>query len=70
MPHDEKVHQLSGGASAVWAEVEIPRTRGELLGTLAATYEVDAREVAREVADCLEALSALGLIEELSSAHE
>ena len=60
----EDVHELSGGASAVWADLDVPRTHAELIDRLAAEHDVEPSDIAEDVAACLGTLRELGVVEE------
>lgn len=61
---DQDVHELSGGASAVWAALDVPRTRAELVDRLAAEHDVESSDIEQDVAACLGTLRELGVVEE------
>jgi hypothetical protein len=61
---DVDVHELSGGASAVWADLTVPRTLPELVDRLAAEHAVRARDISAEVSSCLDTLRELGVVSE------
>jgi hypothetical protein len=63
-PGDEYVHELSGGARAVWADLEIPRTLAELVHDLAVAHGAQPAEIAGDVEGCLLTLVACGAVEE------
>ena len=64
VPADERVHELSGGASAVWADLSEPRTVVELVGRLAQIHGVARDVVAGQIARCIDTFLALGLVQE------
>ena len=68
-PGDEDVHDLSGGASAVWADLETPRTFSEIVSDLADAYAAHPTEIADDVEGCLLTLMALGVVVEVSDHH-
>lgn len=64
-PGDPDVHELSGGAMAVWAVLEIPRTLTELVDDLAGAHGAQPAEIADDVEGCLLTLMACGAVEEV-----
>ena len=68
-PSDADVHELSGGASAVWADLDEPRTLEELIKRLAEAHTVTADEIGDQVATCIESLVAVGAVEAAESQH-
>ena len=64
-PADEELHELSGGAMAVWAVLEIPRTLTELVDDLAGAHGAQPAEIADDVEGCLLTLMACGAVEEV-----
>ncbi len=68
-PGDEDVHELSGGAMAVWAVLETPRTLSELVGDLADAHAAQPAEIADDVEGCLLTLMAFGVVEEVPDLH-
>ena len=62
---DEDVHELSGGASAVWADLDVPRTQAELVERLAAEHDVAPGDIAADVAVCIGTLTGIGVVEEV-----
>ncbi|HEX6231076.1 MAG TPA: PqqD family protein [Actinomycetota bacterium] len=62
------VHELSGGAVAVWEELGSPRTVLEIVDRLAAEHAVESAEIAEQVRGCVDQLVGLGLVEELIDA--
>jgi hypothetical protein len=63
-PGDGQVHELSGGASAVWSDLDVPRTRAELVERLAVEHDVEPSDIEQDVAGCLDTLRALGVVAE------
>jgi len=59
---DGEIHELSGGASAVWRDLDVPLTRAELVDHLAAEHDVDPGEISSDVAACLDMLQELGVV--------
>ena len=68
-PGDEDVHELSGGAMAVWADLGTPRTLSELVGDLAAAHHTKPAEITEDVEGCLLTLMAFGVVEEVPDLH-
>jgi hypothetical protein len=68
-PGDVDVHELSGGAMAVWAVLETPRTLTELVGDLADAHAAQPAEIADDVEGCLLTLMAFGVVEEVPDLH-
>ena len=68
-PGDEDVHELSGGAMAVWADLEAPRTLSDLIGDLAIAHAAQPAEIADDVEGCLLTLMAFGVVEEVPDLH-
>jgi hypothetical protein len=62
---DEHVHELSGGASAVWEELRSPRTLVELVDLLASQHETEASQIAEQVECCLDNLVRLRIVDEV-----
>ncbi len=65
MPADDAVHELSGGASAVWEELRNPRTVSDLVDRLAAAHGADAPAIAVEVEACIDTLVQLRVVDEV-----
>ena len=65
-PGDESVHELSGGAMAIWGDLAEPRTTRELVDAMASMHGVDPDEIAEDVAGCLVTLMACGAVEEVA----
>jgi hypothetical protein len=64
-PDDPNVHELSGGAAAVWGDLEVPRTLPELVDRLAGAHAVGEDQIAGQIRACLDDLVALGVVEEV-----
>jgi len=62
-PDDPNVHELLGGAAAVWADLEAPRTLPELVDRLSGAHAVAAGQIEGQIQACLEDLVALGVVE-------
>lgn len=60
---DGEIHELSGGASAVWRDLDVPLTRAQLVAHLAAEHDVDPSDIAQDVASCLDILRELGVVD-------
>lgn len=58
-----EVTELTGGASAVWALLEEPRTTTALIAELADLFAVDTAVIASEVETCVVDLTDRGLLE-------
>ena len=58
------MHELSGGATAVWDGCR-RRRFGDLVDRLAADHETVADQIVGQVEDCLETLLRLGIVEEV-----
>jgi hypothetical protein len=65
VPRDEDVHELSGGASAIWEELHAPRTLTELVDRLALAHGVEPDEIGDQVEGCVRELLSLGALEEV-----
>lgn len=66
-PGDDDIHELSGGATAVWEELRAARTLPELVERLAAAHGVPQSEIAAQVEGCLTTLLDLRVAEEVQS---
>jgi hypothetical protein len=64
-PADEQVHELSGGASAVWEELRTPRTVVDLVDRLASAHGAEPTEIAAQVEACIDTLTQLRVVEEV-----
>ena len=64
-PSTNEVHELRGGATAVWAELRTPRTMPELVDRLAVAHGERPSDIAAQVDGCLDSLVSLGVIEEV-----
>ena len=56
------VHELSGGASALWQALGSSMTLEELIGALADLHGVRGSEIAAEVEACVASLTDVGLV--------
>ena len=63
-PGDAELHELTGGASAVWRDLDVPRTRHELVDRLAAEHDVEPSDIEQDVTACLDTLRDLGVVVE------
>jgi hypothetical protein len=59
---DPALHELSGGACAVWGELSVSQTLSALIDRIAGTHGVEPREVNDQVRECVDALLALGVV--------
>jgi hypothetical protein len=59
---DPRLHELSGSASAIWAELAEPHTLPDLIGGIAGSHGVEVTEVEASVCECLDALLDLGVV--------
>lgn len=64
-PDGDDIHELSGGATAVWDALRVPTTMTELVDRLAAVHGVPRPEIAGQVEQCLTTLLELGVAEEM-----
>ena len=64
-PTSDAVHELTGGASAVWAELRTPRTVIDLVDRLAVAHGERPSDIAAQVDGCLDSLVRLGAVEEV-----
>ena len=64
-PADPEIHELSGGAVAVWEALTSPLDADELSARLASEHGVGADGIAEQVRRCLEELAGLDLVEEV-----
>jgi hypothetical protein len=62
-PGDQQIHELSGGATAVWEGLHLAPTFPELVDRLAAEHGIKAEQIKGQVEDCLEMLLDLGVVE-------
>ena len=62
-PGDPQMHELSGGATAVWDGLHVAPTLPELVNRLAAQHGIEAEQIEGQVEDCLEMLLGLGVVE-------
>ncbi len=65
MPTDGELHELSGGATAIWEELREPRTALDLVGRLATAFAAPSTGFAAQVEECLNSLLRLGVVEEV-----
>lgn len=63
-PADEEVHELSGGASAVWEQLRTPRTLVDLVDDLATAHGAEPPDIEAQVEGCLDTLLHLKVVEE------
>lgn len=68
-PGDPMMHELSGGATAVWDGLHASPTLPELVARLAAEHGMDAEQIEGQVEGCLEMLLGLGVVEEGTDLH-
>jgi hypothetical protein len=61
-PGDPEVHELSGGAAAVWDALDAPLTLEALVERLADRHEAAPEAIAPEVDGCLRTLEAIGVV--------
>ena len=69
-PSDVEVHELRGGAVAVWGRLSAPRTLEELTDQLAVAHRVPTVQIAGQIADCIDTLVAAGVVEEVPDASD
>lgn len=62
-PRTEKVTILNGTASDIWRLADGEHTVGEIIDLLAASYQVEAFEIAGDVESAIAQLSQAGLID-------
>lgn len=65
LPSDDHVHELSGGASAVWEALRVPSDLDELVARLAVEHGMRPEEIVADVATCIGDLRELGVVEEV-----
>ena len=65
IPTADEVHELSGGANAVWSDLQAPRTVIDLVERLAAAHGADPAAIEGQVVACLDTLVQLGVVEEV-----
>jgi hypothetical protein len=65
LPEDDEMHELSGGATAVWEELREPRTLEDLVGRLSSRHGEQAGAIAPQIEACLESLVGLRLVREV-----
>jgi hypothetical protein len=64
-PANNEVHELMGGAAAVWDELLTPRTAIDLVDRLAFAHGERPSDIAAQVDGCLDSLVSLGVIQEV-----
>ncbi|MEO8424764.1 MAG: PqqD family protein [Actinomycetota bacterium] len=64
-PSDDEVHELSGGATAVWVELRTATRVADLVDHVALAHDVDPSVIASQVEGCLDTLLQLGVVEEV-----
>ena len=62
-PGDLQMHELSGGATAVWDGLHVSPTLPELVDRLAAEHGIETEQIQSQIEDCLEMLLGLGVVE-------
>ena len=65
IPAADDVHELSGGANAVWTDLRTPRTVVDLVERLAVTHAAEPSDIEGQVVACLDTLLELGVVEEV-----
>jgi hypothetical protein len=68
-PGDSLIHELSGGATAVWDGLDVSPTLPQLVDRLSAKHGMRIEEIEGEVRDCLETLLDLGVVEHGTDPH-
>jgi hypothetical protein len=63
-PGDPLIHELSGGATAVWDGLHASPTIPALVDRIAAEHGMEAEQIEGQVEDCLGMLLGLGVVEE------
>lgn len=63
-PGDPLMHELSGGATAVWDGLHVSPTLSELVDRIAAAHGIEAKQIEDQVERCLELLLELGIVED------
>lgn len=63
-PGDPRIHELSGGATAVWDGLRLSPTLPELVDRLAVEHGMEAEQIEGQVQGCLEMLLGLRVVEE------
>lgn len=61
---NQKVHQLNATASAIWASISAGEEPKSIVRDIAENYDVSPTTAARDVAEVVNELYALGLLEE------
>ncbi len=59
------MHELSGGATAVWDELRAPRTVVDLVERLASAHGEEPSEIAAQVEGCVDSLVRIGVVQEV-----
>ena len=62
------IYSFNGTASLIWKFLESPRTVAELAQAVARDYEVEAEQAEQDVAEFLDEMKAVGLVEVPASA--
>jgi len=57
------IYSLNGTASLIWKLLESPRTLAELAKAMVQEYEVEPKQAARDVAEFVDEMKAIGLVE-------
>jgi hypothetical protein len=65
IPSEDEVHELSGGANAVWRDLRAPRTVLDLVERLAIAHGTEPCHIEGQVVACLDTLLQLGVVEEV-----
>lgn len=65
IPGDEQVHELSGGASAIWEELRTPRDVVDLIDRLTSAHAAEPSLIATQVEECIDTLLRLRVVEEV-----
>lgn len=61
-PEDSHVHELNETASIIWTNADGKHSVDEIVGVIAARYEVELPEAKADVDELIEVLSAKGLL--------
>jgi hypothetical protein len=64
-PKSDGVHELTGGAIAVWDELRTPRTLVDVVERLSFSYAERPSDIAARVVECVDSLVVLGAVEEV-----
>jgi hypothetical protein len=62
-PNGTEVHALSGGAALIWAGLDVPRGRADLIEHLARGSGIEPAAISVDVDRSLETLVELGLLD-------